>query len=139
LVKKFKEKGLLISVENQMRPHEKRPERKKQSKEHVNILDGQGLFDFSSKGGLMFTHITGSDEALVIDCVSGDFDQPIAQSPNIFDTRWHDIATNLLRSLEISRDHVSVTPQMQMKILLFRRSHTVFKFHHLNSSRRMRM
>jgi hypothetical protein len=93
LVQKFKEKVLLISVENQRRPHEKRPEKKNQSKEHVNILDGQGLFDFSSKGGLMFTHITGSDEALVIDCVSGHFDQPIAQSPNIFDTRCHDIAT----------------------------------------------
>jgi hypothetical protein len=95
------EKGLLISVENQRRPHEKRPEKKKQSKDHVMMLDDQGLFPFSSKEGLMFTHITGRDEALVIDCVSQDFDQPIAQSPNIFDTRWHDIATNLLRSLEI--------------------------------------
>jgi hypothetical protein len=31
---------------------------------------------------------------------------------------------------------VPVTPQMQMKIFLYRRSRTVFKFHHLNSSRR---
>jgi hypothetical protein len=34
---------------------------------------------------------------LVIDCVSEDFDQPIAQSPNFLDTQWHDIATNLFR------------------------------------------
>jgi hypothetical protein len=97
LAKKFKGKGVLIPVEKQRRTHEKRPEKKKQSKEHVNMLDGQGLFPFSSKEGLMFTHITGRDEALVIDCVSQDFDQPIAQSPNFFDTQWHDIATNLLR------------------------------------------
>jgi hypothetical protein len=71
--------------------------KKSQSKEHVNMLDSQRLFDFSSKNGLMFTHITGMDEVLVIDCVSGDFDQPIAQSPNFFDIRCHDIATNLLR------------------------------------------
>jgi hypothetical protein len=45
----------------------------------------------------MFTHISGRDEVLVIDCVSEDFDQPIAQSSNVLDTRWHDIATNRLR------------------------------------------
>jgi hypothetical protein len=44
LVKKFKEKGVLITVEKQRRLHEKRPEKKKQSKEHVNMLDGQRLF-----------------------------------------------------------------------------------------------
>jgi hypothetical protein len=97
LVKKYKEKRVLISVGKQRRPREKRPEKKRQSKEHVNMLDGQGLFDFSSKEGLMFTHITGRNEVLVIDCVLEDFDQPISQSPNVFDTRWHDIATNLLR------------------------------------------
>jgi len=97
LAKKFKGKGVLIPVEKQRRTHEKRPEKKKQSKEHVNTVHDQGLFDFSSKEGLMFTHISGRDEVLVIDCVSEDFDQPIAQSPNVLDTRWHGIATNLLR------------------------------------------
>jgi hypothetical protein len=97
LSKKFKEKGVLIPVEKQVRPHEKRIEKKKQSKDHVNMLDVQGLFDFSSKEGLMFTHITGRDEALVIDCVSDDFDQPITQCPSVLDTRWHDIAGNFLR------------------------------------------
>ncbi len=97
LVKKFKGKGVLIPVEKQRRPHEKRPEKKKQSKEHVNIFHDQGLFDFSSKEGLMFTHISGRDEVWVIDCVSEDFHQPMAQSPNFLDTRCHDIATNLLR------------------------------------------
>jgi hypothetical protein len=72
LVKKFKGKGVLIPVENQRRPHEKRSEKKKQSKEHVNIFHDKGLFGFSSKEGLMFTHISGRDEVLVIqliDCI----------------------------------------------------------------------
>ncbi len=34
---------------------------------------------------------------MVIACVSEDFDQPISQSPNVLDTRWHGIDTNLLR------------------------------------------
>jgi hypothetical protein len=79
------------------------------------------LDKISSKEGLMFTHIWGRDKVMVIDCVSRDCDQPIAQSPNIFDTRWHDIATNLLRfrKSQISwdlRDHVSVTPQISKQI-----------------------
>ena len=45
----------------------------------------------------MFTHITGMNEVLIMDCVSEDFDQPISQPPNVLDTRWHDIAANLLR------------------------------------------
>ncbi len=57
--------------------------RKRSLQEHVNIFHDQGLFDLSSKEGLMFTHISGRDEVLVIDCVSEDFDQSIAQSPNV--------------------------------------------------------
>jgi len=83
LTKKFKEKGVSILVGNQKRPHEKRPQKGKQSEEHVKRV--------------MFTHITGMDEILVIDCVSEDFDQPIFQPPNFLDTQWRDIATNLLR------------------------------------------
>jgi hypothetical protein len=69
------------------------------------MLDGQGLFDFSLKEvlheGLMFTHITGMNEVLIIDCVSEDFDQPISQPPNVLDTRWHDIAAKSLEICEI--------------------------------------
>ncbi len=65
LVKKLKEKGVLIPV------------RKGQKR----------------KSSLRNMSITGMDEALVIDCVS------ISQSPNVLDTRWHDIATNFLRNL----------------------------------------
>ena len=98
MVKKFKEKGVLISVENQKRPHEKRPEKIKQSKEHVNLFDDQGHFNFSSKEKVMLTHITGRDEVMVIDCVSEDFDQPTFQpSNNVLDARWRDIAAKLLR------------------------------------------
>jgi hypothetical protein len=80
MAKRLKEKGVLISVENQKRPHEKRPEKIKQSKEKV-----------------MFTHITGRDEVMVIDCVSDDFDQTTCQ-PSNNNVRWRDIAANLLRS-----------------------------------------
>ena len=104
LVKKFKEKGVFISVEKQKRPHEKRPEKIKQSKEHVNLFDDQGHFNFSSKEKVMFTHITGRDKVMVIDCVSEDFDQPTFQpSNNVLDARWRDSAANLLR-LTRSRD-----------------------------------
>jgi hypothetical protein len=82
MAKRLKEKGVLISVENQKRPHEKRPEKIKQSKEHVNLFDDQGNFNFSSKEKVMFTHITGRDEVMVIDCVSDDFDQTTCQPSN---------------------------------------------------------
>ncbi len=102
MAKRLKEKGVLISVENQKRPHEKRPEKIKRSKEHVNLFDDQGTFNFSSKEKVMFAHITGRDEVMVIDCVSHDFDQTTFQ-PSINNARWRDIAANLLR-LTRSRD-----------------------------------
>jgi hypothetical protein len=102
MAKRLKEKGVLISVENQKRPHEKRPEKIKRSKEHVNLFDDQGTFNFSSKEKVMFTHITGRDEVMVIDCVSHDFDQTTFQ-PSINDARWRDIAAKLLRHAR-SRD-----------------------------------
>ena len=65
------------------------------------MVDDKDLFNFSSKEGLMFTHISGRNETLVIDCVSDDFDPSITQSPSVsdsvLDTRWHDIGTNLVR------------------------------------------
>ena len=97
LVQKFKEKGISISVEKQKRTHEKKPEMMKKSKEHVNMVDDKDLCIFSSKEGLIFTHISWRDETLVIDCASDDFDQSISQSPSVLHTRWHGITRNLLR------------------------------------------